>query len=66
MELIDQHTGKRKGEVGVTIHLLKQGSGERSQSITVHGLSIQELYMKLMFYLKSLEKGNVDLIINTK
>ena len=65
LELIDNHTGKHKGERGITIHLLEQGSSGGSKSITVHGVSIQSLYEKLLFYPRSLEVSDkgVDIII---
>ena len=55
MKVIRKHTGKRRERKGITIHLLKQGSKERSKTITVHGLNIDQLYEKLLFFTKALE-----------
>lgn len=65
MIVINKHEGKRKGQKGITVHLLKQGSKEQSKSITVHGMSINQLYEKLMFYFKTLSVADngIEIII---
>jgi len=54
MNIIERHEGKRRGEKGITIHMLKQGSNEKSKTITVTDVTIDELYNKLIFFLKTL------------
>ena len=62
METIKRHVGKRKGIKGVTIHLLRQGTKERSKTITVKGLTINQLYQRLLFFLKFLEEEGITTI----
>ncbi len=66
MEVIERHLGKKKGVQGVTVHLLIQGSNEPSKTITVNGLSVDELYEKLMFFLTTIsntESGTIKIMI---
>lgn len=65
MKLITEQNGKRKGIKGVTIHILKQGSMERSRTITIHGLTIQQVHEKLKFFFNALKESTkgIDIII---
>lgn len=63
MEVIEKREGKRKGETGVTIHMYKQRTRPMvTKTITVHGIDIESLYTKMVFFLKAFSKeGNYEI-----
>ena len=62
MKLITQRRGRKSGNVGVTIHILEQGS-KNSKTLTVHGFSVEECYEKIRFFFRALEKSKAGITI---
>jgi len=62
--LIEERKGKKKGERGVTINIYEQEvKPSISKSITVHGYSVDEIFTKIKFFLKALEKDKKVIIL---
>lgn len=64
MQVIDKGKGKRHGERGITVHILKQLSNETTKTITVKNSSIQEVYDKIKFALNNIDAVNDVFIVN--
>lgn len=59
--IIEKHQGKKKGQTGITVHILDQSNPKYSKSLTVHGMNIDELYDKIKFFITLLENNEVTL-----
>ena len=61
MKLIESHTGKKKGETGVTIHVYSQHTKPmNSRSLTIHGLDVELAYSYLKFFFRALQMSDDD------
>lgn len=64
MKLISERQGKQKGETGVTVHIYKQRTKPmETATITIHGLSVQQIAEKIKFFFKHLTEGKVRIEI---
>ena len=67
MEIIRQRVGRRRNKRGVTVNIYEQGIRPIiSKSITIHGLSVSQIYEKILFLFSAYEKskdGKIEIII---
>lgn len=57
MRTIKNREGKSRGETGVTIHIYKQRTKPmETKTITVHGIEVNQLHEKILFFLKTFSK----------
>ena len=64
MDVISDRKGKKSGERGVTVHILRQKSDEQSKTITIKKSTIDEVYSKVKFALNSIDAVNNVFIVN--
>lgn len=62
--LIKNRKGKKKGKTGITISIYEQYKKPRMQkSLTVHDMTVNQVYQKIKFFMKAIENGKVEKII---
>lgn len=64
MDVIADRKGKKSGERGVTVHILRQKSDEQSKVVTVKNSTVREVYNKVKFALNNIDAVNNVFIVN--
>ena len=62
--MIQTRAGKKKGKVGITIHIYQQyHKPQYSKTLTLQNISVDEVYEKIRFFFKILGTVNKNIVI---